>query len=217
MLEPVLFGSKILFLVLLYLFIFVIVRRLARDLKRGEEPIGMPAHSSPAPQPAAAVRPQKPSSARAAAPMPEPAVAAASAAGPAVVPMPKPPRSRERVPEAAPKEPETDSSTREFDYLVTKLKPRLIVQHSKIIDGDKVFEIKGGATIGRSPRSQICLPDEFVSSTHARIFSRKQFLFIEDLGSTNGTFVDGRRLEGERQIKPGQEIVIGDTIFRFEE
>ncbi|MCL4472332.1 MAG: FHA domain-containing protein [Actinobacteria bacterium] len=213
MLEPVLFGSKILFLVLLYLFIFVIVRRLSRDLRRGEEPIGMPARSAQAASPVSAPPP-----APSARPMPAPAPAApaASASGPAVVPVARPPkRSRERAPEAAPKEP--DTSTREFDYLVTQLKPRLVVQHSKVVEDGQVFEVKGGATIGRSPRSQIVLPDDFVSSTHARIFARKQFLFLEDLGSTNGTFIDGRRIEGELQIKPGQEIVIGDTIFRFEE
>jgi len=207
MLEPILFGSKILFLVLLYLFIFMMVRRLSRDLKRGEEPIGMPAHAAapvapPAPMKAAPVTPAEPVA---------PPIAP-------VMPAVEPPeaRSRARSPEAAPA-PEVDSSTREFDYLVDKLNPRLVVQHSKIIDDGTVFEIKGGATIGRSPRSQIVLPDDFVSSTHARIFARKQFLFLEDLGSTNGTFVDGRRIEGENQIKPGQEIVIGDTIFRFEE
>jgi len=113
--------------------------------------------------------------------------------------------------------PETDSSTREFDYLVTKLTPRLVVQHSKFLEDGKIFELKGGATIGRSPHSQIVLPDDYVSSTHARIFARRQFLFLEDLGSTNGTFIDGRRVDGEQQIKPGQEIVIGDTIFRYEE
>jgi len=207
MLEPILFGSKILFLVLLYFFIFMIVRRLSRDLRSGEEPIGMPAHPAPAP--------------RLAAPVQAPAEAPATsmevpAAAPPVTPVTAPPRDRQRVPEAA-TEPEVDSSTREFDYLVNKLNPRLVVQHSKILEDGTVFVIKGGATIGRSPRSQIVLEDEFVSSTHARIFARKQFLYLEDLGSTNGTFIDGRRLEGERQIKPGQEIVIGDTIFRFEE
>jgi len=201
MLEPILFGSKILFLVLLYLFIFMMVRRLSRDLKRGEEPIGMPAH------PVAPVAPAAPMKAAPVAPPVAPVTPAVEAPEG---------RSRVRSPEAAPA-PEVDSSTREFDYLVDKLNPRLVVQHSKIVEDGTVFEIKGGATIGRSPRSQIVLPDEFVSSTHARIFARKQFLFLEDLGSTNGTFIDGRRIEGENQIKPGQEIVIGDTIFRFEE
>ena len=195
MLEPVLFGSKILFLLLLYLFIFMIVRRLSGDLGRGAEPIAMP------------LKPETPVAAPAPRPMP------------AQTPAPVTPPPRERAPlqpKPAPAEP-VDSSTREFDYLVSKLRPRLVVQHSKVIDDGKVFQIKSGVTIGRSPRSQIALPDEYVSQTHARIFARRQFLFIEDLGSTNGTFIDGRRIEGEHQIKPGQEIVIGDTIFRYEE
>jgi hypothetical protein len=123
-------------------------------------------------------------------------------------------KKRGRTPEAAPEEP---GDGREFEYLYSKIKPRLVVEHSKVIDDGTVFELKGGATIGRSPASQVVLPDDYVSSTHARIFARKQFFFIEDIGSTNGTFVDGRRIEGEHQIKPGQEIVIGDTIFRYEE
>ncbi|MDO8736684.1 MAG: FHA domain-containing protein [Thermoleophilia bacterium] len=162
---------------------------------------------------------------KAAAPAPVPGPLGAAAAGPLMAPVkpvtPAPDmeahKDPEPVPEAPRQAPETDSSTREFDYLVTKLTPRLVVQRSKFLEDGKVFELKGGATIGRSPRSQIVLPDDYVSSTHARIFARKQFLFLEDLGSTNGTFIDGRRVEGEQQIKPGQEIVIGDTIFRYEE
>jgi pSer/pThr/pTyr-binding forkhead associated (FHA) protein len=100
---------------------------------------------------------------------------------------------------------------------VSQIQPRLVVLHSKVIPDGKIFKLKGGATIGRSPRSDIVLEDDYVSSTHARIFARRQFLYLEDLGSTNGTVIDGRRVEGEAQIKPGQEIVIGDTIFRFEE
>lgn len=235
MLEPILFGSKIFFLVLLFFFIIMIVRSLSRDLNRGAEPIGMPA------KPVAPVAPQRASRAapvpgvkapapaeprpKAAAPAPVPGPLGAAAAGPLMAPVkpvtPAPDmeahKDPEPVPEAPRQAPETDSSTREFDYLVTKLTPRLVVQRSKFLEDGKVFELKGGATIGRSPRSQIVLPDDYVSSTHARIFARKQFLFLEDLGSTNGTFIDGRRVEGEQQIKPGQEIVIGDTIFRYEE
>ncbi|MHB8792995.1 MAG: FHA domain-containing protein [Thermoleophilia bacterium] len=234
MLEPILFGSKILFLVLLYLFIFMIVRRLARDLNRGEEPIGMPSKPAAPVAPIRASRASPVPGVRTPAPKAAPPQAAPSAppvtatgpVAPAVKPVTPIPgkdarKDSEPVPEApkpAPKTaPETDSSTREFDYLVTKLTPRLVVQHSKFLEDGKIFELKGGATIGRSPRSQIVLPDDYVSSTHARIFARKQFLFLEDLGSTNGTFIDGRRIEGEHQIKPGQEIVIGDTIFRYEE
>ncbi len=174
MLEPALFGLKVLFLALLFLFIFMIVRRLTGDLDSGAEPVTLP-------------------------PRPEPA------------PRPEPP-PRAPAPEA-----ETSGKTAEFEELVSGLNPRLVVQSSTVLEKGREFRLRGGATIGRSPASDIVLADEFVSQTHARIFPRKQFLFIEDLGSLNGTFVDGRRVEGEHQIKPGQELVIGDTIFRYEE
>lgn len=207
MTEPILFGAKVFFLLLLYFFIFRIVRSLTRDLRAGAEPISM------------AARPAEAAVQVNSAQLPLPGVqdtAVGLKAAPAAAPAAAPDTAlKGRRPE--PRKSETDSATREFDYLYNQLKPRLVVQHSKIIDDGKVFELKGGATIGRSPASQIVLPDDYVSSTHARIFARKQFFFLEDLGSTNGTFIDGRRLEGESQIKPGQEIVIGDTIFRYEE
>ncbi len=181
MLEPALLGLKILFLLLLYLFIFRMVRSLVRDLKGGAEPVAMPA----------------------AAPVPQ--LRSAPARG-----------QRRPIPAADPAEAEV-GNTSEFDFLTARIKPRLVVQHSKILEDGKTFRLKGGATIGRSPRSDIVLEDDYVSSTHARIFARRQFLFLEDLGSTNGTFVDGRRVDGEAQIRPGQDIVIGDTVFRYEE
>ncbi|MCL6106777.1 MAG: FHA domain-containing protein [Actinobacteria bacterium] len=189
-LEPVLLGFKVLFLLLLYLFIFRVVRGVARDLKGGGEPAVMPAPAS---------------------------VRAAPVAAAAIPPKPAPMVRGERRPERTGESEDEVGNTSEFDYLTAKIKPRLIVQHSKVVDGGKAYRLKGGATIGRSPRSDIVLDDSYVSSTHARIFSRRQFLYLEDLGSTNGTYVDGRRVSGDVQIKPGQEIVIGDTIFRYEE
>jgi len=209
MIEPILFGAKVVFLLLLYFFIFRIVRSLTRDLRIGTEPISMPARPAEAAVPVNLDQLPLPGVQDTAVGLKvEPEIAAAPAAGAAGERGTRQPEARRQ---------EADANEREFDYLYNQLKPRLVVQHSKVIDEDKVFEIKGGVTIGRSPGSQIVLSDEFVSSTHARIFARKQFFFIEDLGSTNGTFIDGRRLDGERQIKPGQEIVIGDTIFRYEE
>lgn len=185
MLEPVLFGAKILFLILLYFFIYRIVRGMSRDLSLGADPVS---------------------------------IGAAPAAAPTIgTGRPPAPSREERMPIKPKAMPVDADTTGEFEYLVTKIKPRLVVQHSKILEGGARFMLKKGTTIGRSPNSEIVLPDEFVSQTHARIFSRKQFMYIEDLGSTNGTIVDGRRIEGEHQIKPGQEIVIGDTVFRYEE
>lgn len=188
LLGPILLGAKILFLLLLYLFIWRIVRSIGRDMAKGAEPLAMPA------------------------PEPLPVVKAAKRAAPAVRPAPA-----ASAPPAQPPESDESGMTREFDYLVDQLEPRLVVQHSKVVEDGRVYKLSGGATIGRTPASDIDLADEYVSQTHARVFARKQFYFIEDLGSTNGTFIDGRRIEGEHQIKPGQEIVIGDTIFRYEE
>lgn len=192
MLEPVLLGFKILFLILLYLFIYRIVRGVARDLSASVAagPAAMPPGTA-APRP-----PRRPQAVSA--PPSRPAPPAGAPAGKAATPA-------------------AAGKTGEFEYLVSRLNPRLVVQHSKVVDSGKVFKLKGGATIGRAPGSDIVLPDDYVSQTHARIFARKQFLYIEDLGSTNGTFIDGRRVEGEQQIRPGQEIVLGDTIFRYEE
>lgn len=194
LLGPALLGAKILFLLLLYLFIWRMVRRMSQDMSRGAEPVAMPAvASSPVVPPAVpASRPAAPQAPAAAAPPP---------------PVAPPP----------PAEASESRADREFDYLVDQLEPRLVVQHSAVVDDGSVFKLSGGATIGRSPGSDIVLPDDYVSQTHARVFARRQFFFIEDLGSTNGTFIDGRRIEAEHQIKPGQEMVIGDTIFRYEE
>jgi hypothetical protein len=139
-----------------------------------------------------------------------PAATPAAARAPAVEPSLRHPRPAGAAAGAA-------GTTSEFEDLVTRIKPRLVVQHSKVIENGLIYKLKGGATIGRSAGSDIVLPDDYVSQTHARLFPRKQFFILEDLGSLNGTFVDGRRLEGEHQIKPGQEIVIGETIFRYEE
>lgn len=70
-----------------------------------------------------------------------------------------------------------------------------------------------GATIvvGRSQDSALVLSDSYVSSRHARIFFSADSWWIEDLDSTNGTFVDGRRISQPTRIVPGMKIVAGKT------
>ena len=74
---------------------------------------------------------------------------------------------------------------------------------------------KAVVRIGRGPESDIRLPDSGVSREHARIFQVGQDYFIEDLGSTNGTWVDGARVRQHR-LKPGACLQIGPYEFRFE-
>ncbi len=72
------------------------------------------------------------------------------------------------------------------------------------------------AQIGRSPDCAIVLDDDFVSTRHARVVNGETGLYLEDLGSTNGTFVNGRRITGATIIGPADEIRIGRTILKLE-
>lgn len=74
---------------------------------------------------------------------------------------------------------------------------------------------KGEYIIGRSPTNDIVIVDPYVSRRHARIFYRDGKWYIEDLGSTNGTVVDGEPLEDKPvELKDGSEIVVGLTVLR---
>ena len=60
------------------------------------------------------------------------------------------------------------------------------------------------------------LDEPFVSSTHARLVPRSQFYVVEDLGSTNGTFLNEKPVT-EAQLRPDARLRIGETVFRYEE
>jgi len=95
--------------------------------------------------------------------------------------------------------------------------PRLIVEKSPIVPAGVVFSLSGWITVGRASSSDIVLDEHFVSSTHARFVPRGSFYYVEDLGSTNGTFVNEKRVSGEAQLKLDTRVRIGETVFRYEE
>jgi pSer/pThr/pTyr-binding forkhead associated (FHA) protein len=71
--------------------------------------------------------------------------------------------------------------------------------------------------IGRGANNDISIPDdEFASSRHARFEPRRDGVYVEDVGSTNGTFVNGIRLTGDRRLASGDVVRIGETDLRFE-
>jgi pSer/pThr/pTyr-binding forkhead associated (FHA) protein len=76
---------------------------------------------------------------------------------------------------------------------------------------------EGGLFIGRSDFCDIQLSDEFVSARHCRIFPENGNLFIEDLGSTNGTSIDGTAIEALRAtpLEPGQIVQIGISEMKL--
>jgi hypothetical protein len=77
----------------------------------------------------------------------------------------------------------------------------------------KVFELgKNEIYIGRDVSNDIVVNDSEVSRKHARLVIQAGGLVVEDLGSTNGTFVNGQRLMGPHVLRPGEMIMLGENI-----
>jgi len=76
------------------------------------------------------------------------------------------------------------------------------------------FPVDAEATIGRGGGCGIALPDDtFVSTVHARAFTREGELWVEDLGSTNGTLVGGAALTEPLKLRKGDTVQIGGTLL----
>lgn len=154
MVEQVLLALKALFLVLLYVFVWRVIRAAARDLRVPQESVVL-----------------------------APAQAAALGLGPA---------------------------------RVTAL-PRLVVLASEELKPGESFDLGPvPLTVGRAPDNSIVLPsDGFASSRHARFEAVRDAAWLVDLGSTNGTFVNGERIEGRRRLHPGDVVRIGETELKL--
>jgi hypothetical protein len=149
--DEALLGLKIAFLVLLYIFIWRIVRTASRDLRLPQESFVL-----------------------------------------------TPEGARER------------RERRTAGRLVVLESPALSQGHALGIDSAPI-------TIGRGAQNDVALDrDEFASATHARFTPQRDGVWIEDIGSTNGTFVNGDRLPSPRRLVPGDVVRIGGTELRFE-
>ena len=152
--EEALLILKILFLVLLYLFIWRIVRSATRDIRLPQESFVL------GPEAAAALRGDAP-----------------------------------RGPTA-----------------------RLVVEKSPALrEGSDLVLDSAPLTMGRGAGNDVELRgDDFASAEHARFEPRRDGVWLSDVGSTNGTFVNGARLERPRKLAPGDRIRIGATDLRFD-
>ena len=153
--DEVMLFLKIGFLVLLYLFIWRIVRSAARDLRLPQESFVL-------------------------APSPSGSAVAPASAGP--------------------------------------LTGRLVVLKSPALDEGADWMLDSAqVTIGRSAQNDIQLnEDEFASARHARFEPRRDGVWLHDLGSTNGTFVNGTRIDRPRKLTPGDVVRVGETDLRYE-
>ena len=95
--------------------------------------------------------------------------------------------------------------------------PRLEVVAAMGHQPGTTFDVAGGATLGRSDGADINVDDPFASSAHARVFQRGDFMYVEDMGSTNGTYLNGRQIRTPERLKVADTIRIGDTEYRYQE
>jgi hypothetical protein len=78
----------------------------------------------------------------------------------------------------------------------------------------RTFDLDDELTIGRSPGCGVAMPDDIYTSTlHARLFRRNDQLWVEDLGSTNGTFVNAEQIAKAVRLGRGDHLQIGSTVF----
>jgi hypothetical protein len=95
------------------------------------------------------------------------------------------------------------------------LSRRFALRMLKGVPPDGVYSIGGRARVGRSDESEIVLVDPSVSRLHAILETEGGAALVRDLGSTNGTFVNGRRVSVET-LRDGDELRFGNTQMRFE-
>jgi hypothetical protein len=68
-------------------------------------------------------------------------------------------------------------------------------------------------TVGRAAGCQVTIDDTYVSQLHARVFTREGQLFVEDLGSTNGTYLNRVKVAGPMVMQRGDRLQVGNTVL----
>ena len=95
---------------------------------------------------------------------------------------------------------------------------RLVVVESPVLDDGEEYEIDSAPiTVGRGGQNDIAIDgDEFASARHVRFEPRRDGVWVTDLGSTNGTYVNGVQIDGARRLVPGDVVRVGETDLRFD-
>lgn len=80
----------------------------------------------------------------------------------------------------------------------------------------RTFELGEEATIGRAAGCQVTIDDTYASQLHARVFQRDGQIFVEDIGSTNGTYLNRKKVTGPMVFQRGDHLQIGNTVLELE-
>jgi pSer/pThr/pTyr-binding forkhead associated (FHA) protein len=88
----------------------------------------------------------------------------------------------------------------------------------EIVEGDdagRQTPLEGSIEIGREGSTGLAIDDEQASRRHARVTAQGDQVTVEDLGSTNGTYLNGQPIEGQRTLRPGDRLRVGLTVFEL--
>jgi pSer/pThr/pTyr-binding forkhead associated (FHA) protein len=96
---------------------------------------------------------------------------------------------------------------------------RLVVVHSQVLKVGEEFGLDSSPlTVGRGTQNDVSIDgDEFASARHVRVEPRRDGVWVSDVGSTNGTYVNGVRIDRPRKLVQGDVVRVGETELRFEE
>jgi FHA domain len=101
-------------------------------------------------------------------------------------------------------------------YDIARRAPRLVVERAPGHEPGMIYDLAGEVVLGRGDQAAIRLEDPYASARHAHIFEQGGLLAIEDMGSTNGTYLNEELLESPRPLHPGDRLRIGDSELTFE-
>jgi len=123
------------------------------------------------------------------------------------------------VPKAAPAAPAAPSSpparaTRQQRGAAKRSAVRVRIVEPAAAQG-RTYDVADEATIGRAAGCQIPLDDSYASQVHARLFRRNGDVMVEDLGSTNGTFLNRKKVDGPVPIRKGDRLQVGKTVLEL--
>ncbi len=93
-------------------------------------------------------------------------------------------------------------------------RPRLVVVEPPATRGTE-YPLADELTVGRAPGCAITIDDTFVSQLHARVFVADGQFMVEDLGSTNGTFLNRRKVGPPEVLQPGDLLQVGNTVLEL--
>lgn len=115
------------------------------------------------------------------------------------------------------------ASSKEYAASLASTRARQAVGHLRVIDPGstalkpaQLFDVEPVTTIGRAPINTIVLESTFVSTEHTRIIYKDKSLWVEDMGSRNGTLLDQNPVTAPIAVKPNQILQVGDVRFKFE-